>query len=150
MQHQRIISFLGGSAIASAVAIACANAGSLVYTPVSPPFNPNSLSGPTLSAEASAQNFRQNKNNHRQQLFNALTTKQSDQNSVAQNLQDLVLSQVSEKLASTILGAGTNGNPLSGTFQVGSATISYQRNGNIINMTISDGLSTTTIQIPGS
>ena len=127
-----------------------AAAGSLVYTPVSPAFNPNSLSGPTLSADAATQNYHTLKNNHQNQLFNALTTKQNNTSSVAQNLQELVLSQVSEKLASTILGAGTNGNPLSGTFQVGQATISYQRQGNIINLTISDGLSTTTVQVPGS
>jgi curli production assembly/transport component CsgF len=117
-------------------------AGQLVYTPVNPNFGGSPLNGSLLEYQATNNNKFQN--NPTTTPTPALTAQQQ----VAQNLQQAAINAVLSEVAQQIT-SGLQNNP-SGSFNVAGELINFQRDGNVVNVQLTDATTgaVTTIQIP--
>lgn len=123
-----------------------AKASSLHYQPVNPTFGGNPLNGSFLINTANANNFNHLTNSAAQSAFN---TTQSTAEQLRQALVSALISQASSIAVNSILGT-TNGTPLnSGTVVIGGETISFNRAGGQINITLTDpGGTQTQVSVP--
>jgi curli production assembly/transport component CsgF len=112
-----------------------AEASQLHYQPVNPTFGGNPLNGSFLLSTANSNNY-----NHLTSpaANNALNTTESTADELRQALVSALISQASTLAVNSILGT-TNGTPLnSGTVVIGGETISFNRAGGQINITLTD------------
>jgi curli production assembly/transport component CsgF len=121
--------------------IASAHAGTIVYTPTNPTFGGNPLNGSALFNSAQSQN---------QYLPSAsggtggpasLTPGQI----FAQQLTSQLYSSLANKITQAIFGENAQAN---GSFSFEGTTISYQRVGSNINISINDGQTITNVSVP--
>jgi curli production assembly/transport component CsgF len=125
----------------AAVAFAgdAAYASQLVYKPTNPNFGGDPFNGSFLLSEAQAQNLYST--NASQAAFKPPTQLQQ----LEQRVQDAVLSAVAQNITSQILGP--NAQP-SGTYVIGSTTITFTTSGGIAHITITDPTGSTTVDVP--
>ncbi len=116
-------------------------AGTLVYTPTNPTFGGNPLNGSYLFNSAQAQNQHLPSASDNLPGSKQLTPGQI----FAQQLTSQLYSSLANKITQAIFGE--NAAP-SGTFSFEGTTITYQRVGNNINITINDGQSITSVTVP--
>lgn len=125
-----------------------AEASSLIYQPVNPAFGGNPLNGSWLQSEATAQNFYQREEQHRQSIQSALqsTTGQKSPGQVfAQQLQSQLYSSLANKITQAIFGENAQ---QSGNFSFEGTTISFNRVGANVQVTINDGQTVTQVTVP--
>lgn len=127
------------SAIALVGFAASAHAGELHYTPVNPTFGGSPFNGAFLLGTANANNFDHLVNPATQNLFNQQQqTQQSTSDLLRQALVNSLISQASTMAINSILGTNGTAPRDSGTFSVAGETISFNRAGGQINITLSD------------
>lgn len=117
---------------------AAANASPIVYKPVNPSFGGDPFNGTYLLNTAQA-------NNH----YEKPTKKQDPLENFERTITSSLLNRVSQQIADRIFSEdGTGGD--TGTFVLGNTTLSYQRNGDVVDITILDGVTgtSTTISVP--
>jgi curli production assembly/transport component CsgF len=118
-----------------------AEAGTLVYTPTNPSFGGNPLNGPTLFNNAQVQN-QFNQSAAAGVGSGVLTPGQI----FAQQLTSQLYSSLANKITQAIFGE--NASQQNGSFSFEGTTISYQRNGSNIDITINDGQTITHVSVP--
>jgi curli production assembly/transport component CsgF len=119
-----------------------AQAGTLVYTPTNPTFGGNPLNGSYLFNSAQAQNqFTQSASGGAGGAGSTPTPGQI----FAQQLTSQLYSSLANKITQAIFGENASQN---GTFSFEGTTITYQRVGNNINITINDGQTITQVTVP--
>lgn len=131
-----------------ALATTGAQAGNLIYQPVNPAFGGSPLNGTWLQSEATAQNFYQREETRRNSIQSALqqqTTKQTPGQIFAQQLQSQLYSSLANKITSAIFGENAQN---SGNFSFQGTTISFQRVGSDVQLTINDGQTVTQVTVP--
>ncbi len=132
------------------LAVAGAQAGSLVYQPVNPSFGGSPLNGSWLQAQAAAQNDAQRSAQRDQQLFSAnqsaANTKTPGQ-IFAQQLQTQIYSSLANQITQALFGENAQ---QSGSYSFGGSQVTFQRLGGNIQLQIFDGQSTTTIVVPAT
>lgn len=138
------------SAVALLGLATSAHAGELHYTPVNPTFGGNPFNGPFLLGTANANNFDHLVNPATRNLFNQQQqTQQSTSDLLRQALVNSLISQASTMAINSILGTNGTAPRDSGTFSVAGETISFNRAGGQINITLSDpNGSQTQISVP--
>jgi curli production assembly/transport component CsgF len=124
-----------------------AQAGDLTYVPSNPSFggNPNNASFLMQGAEG-ANSFKRKKervDSIRRELANPYGGDPVKE--FSRTLQSRLLSGLADKIATSIYGENAQN---SGTFLVNGTTVSFNTVGNSINLTVSDGVSTTNISLP--
>jgi curli production assembly/transport component CsgF len=117
-----------------------AQAGTLVYTPTNPSFGGNPLNGPSLFNNAQVQN-QFNQSAAAGVGSGVLTPGQI----FAQQLTSQLYSSLANKITQAIFGENAAQN---GSFSFEGTTISYQRNGSNIDITINDGQTITHVSVP--
>lgn len=117
-------------------------ASSLLYTPINPSFGGNPLNGPTLLQEGQAQNQFTNK-----QSPGATTglTAQTPGQIFASQLTSQLYASLANQITQAIFGKNAQ---KSGTFSFQGTTISFERVGNEIEISVFDGSTTTNITVP--
>jgi curli production assembly/transport component CsgF len=129
--------------LAFAVGLAgAAEAGTLVYTPTNPSFGGNPLNGPTLFNNAQVQN-QFNQSAAAGIGSGTLTPGQI----FAQQLTSQLYSSLANKITQAIFGESAS-QQQTGSFSFEGTTISYQRNGSNIDITINDGQTITHVSVP--
>ena len=125
-----------------------ASASQLVYTPINPTFGGSPFNGAYLLSTADSNNFNFLNNPKEAQELNSLTNQESTAQELRQALLSALISQASQTVIDAILG--TNGQAQdSGTFDLAGETISFNRAGGEINITLTDPSgSQTQITIP--
>ncbi|HUO94385.1 MAG TPA: curli assembly protein CsgF [Rhizomicrobium sp.] len=127
-----------------------ANASQLVYTPVNPTFGGSPFNGAYLLSTADSNNFDFQSNPKAAQELNSLTSQQNTAQELRQALISALISQASQTVIDSILG--TNGQAQdSGTFSLAGETITFNRAGGEINITLTDptgGQTQITIPVP--
>jgi curli production assembly/transport component CsgF len=129
---------LAGAALLAVAGPACA--GTLVYTPTNPSFGGNPLNGPTLFNNAQVQNQYTHSGG-----LGAGSTPLTPGQIFAQQLTSQLYSSLANKITQAIFGE--NAAP-SGTFSFEGTTITYQTVDGNIEITISDGQTTTSVTVP--
>jgi curli production assembly/transport component CsgF len=123
-----------------------ASAGSIVYTPTNPVFGGSPLNGPTLLALAQAQNLPQlAASNKKSSLANATSATQTAGQIFAQQLTSQLYSSLANKITTAIFGANAQ---QSGTFAFQGTTISFNRVGANVDISINDGTTITNVTVP--
>lgn len=126
-----------------------AQASSLLYQPVNPAFGGSPLNGSWLQSEASAQNYYQREEQHRQAIQSALQSTTNNNRSpgqiFAQQLQSQLYSSLANKITQAIFGENAQ---TSGNFSFEGTTISFQRLGSNVQVTINDGQTITQVTVP--
>jgi curli production assembly/transport component CsgF len=117
-----------------------AEAGTLVYAPTNPTFGGNPLNGPSLFNNAQVQN-QFNQPSAAGAGSGVLTPGQI----FAQQLTSQLYSSLANKITQSIFGENAAQN---GSFSFEGTTISYQRNGSNIDITINDGQTITHVSVP--
>jgi curli production assembly/transport component CsgF len=133
------------AAIACAVLVAMmgsAQAGTIVYTPTNPTFGGNPLNGAYLFNNAQAQNQHQPSTSTSGTGAGASL---SPGQIFAQQLTSQLYSSLANKITSSIFGENAAQN---GTFSFEGTTITYQRVGSNINISINDGQTITNVTVP--
>lgn len=121
-----------------------AQAGTLVYTPTNPTFGGNPLNGSYLLGLAQAQNqFTKSDSNGASGLGSTPTPGQI----FAQQLTSQLYSSLANQITQAIFGPNAAQN---GTFTFEGTTITYEKVGNNINITINDGQTITHVTVPAS
>jgi curli production assembly/transport component CsgF len=128
--------FFGGVVLASMAVASMAQASSLTYKPVSPSFGGDSFNGTYLLSTAQA-------NNHYvkpREVTNPL-------DNFERTITSSILSRVSTQIAERIFGDNPQN---SGRFQLGNTLLTFQRNGDTVDIVLFDGVtgSSTTINVP--
>jgi curli production assembly/transport component CsgF len=127
-----------------------ASASQLVYTPVNPTFGGSPFNGAYLLSVADANNFNFLTNPKEAQELSSLSSQQTTSQELQQALVSALISQASQQVIDSILG--TNGQAQdSGTFDLAGETISFNRSGGEINITLTDpsgGQTQITIPVP--
>lgn len=118
-----------------------AHAGTIIYTPTNPTFGGNPLNGPNLLNSAQAQNQHLPSSTNGSGGSSPLTPGQI----FAQQLTSQLYSSLANKITSAIFGENAAQN---GTFSFEGTTITYQRVGDNINITINDGQTITNVTVP--
>lgn len=113
-----------------------AQASSLVYKPVNPSFGGDPFNGSYLLNTAQA-------NNH----YEKPAKKTNPLDNFERTITSSLLNRVSQQIADRIF-SDTGGD--SGSFQLGNTTLTYQRNGDVVDITIFDAVTgtSTTISVP--
>jgi len=113
-------------------------ASELVFKPTNPSFGGDSFNSSHLLATAQAQNSHEKPEEPVDPLANFQRTITSS-----------LLNRVSFQIAEQIFGENA---AESGQFQLGDTLLSFQREGNIVRVTLTDGITgaTTTIDVPAS
>lgn len=123
--------------------IGSAQAGSLVYTPTNPTFGGNPLNGSYLLNSAQAQNqFTPSASGGGAGGWGSAPTPGQI---FAQQLQSQLYSSLANKITQAIFGSSAQNN---GTFTFEGTTITYEKVGNNINITINDGQTITHVTVP--
>lgn len=117
-------------------------AGELVYTPVNPAFGGSSFNKDFLLGTAEAQNKPKRKDAKKNDPFN-----KDPLTEFTTTLQSRLLSSLADKITQSIYGAGS---PDRGIFTVDNTTVTYQKVGGIIQLTLSDGIRSTQISLPAN
>jgi curli production assembly/transport component CsgF len=117
-------------------------AGTLVYAPTNPSFGGNPLNGPTLFNNAQVQN-QFNQSAAAGVGSGVLTPGQI----FAQQLTSQLYSSLANKITQAIFGESST-QQQTGSFSFEGTTISYQRNGSNIDITINDGQTITHVSVP--
>ena len=117
-----------------------ATAGTLIYTPINPSFGGNPQNGPVLLNEAQAQNHFTAPSN-----TSPGSTPLTQGQIFAQELTSQLYSSLANQITQAIFGE--NAAP-SGTFSFQGTTITYNRVGGNIEITINDGTTTTSVTVP--
>jgi curli production assembly/transport component CsgF len=127
-----------------------AGAGSLLYTPVNPSFGGSPWNGGWLLSQAQAQNQYTSKPKAQSPLAN-LTGGGVLPLSPGQQFANQLTAQLYSSLANKITEAmfGPNAQT-SGSYSFQGTTVSFNRVGNDINITINDGQTITTIAVPAT
>jgi curli production assembly/transport component CsgF len=127
---------------ASVALLAPAQAGTLVYSPTNPTFGGNPLNGSYLFNNAQVQNqFTQSPAGGAGPGSGALTPGQI----FAQQLTSQLYSSLANKITQAIFGENAQ---TSGSFSFEGTTITYQRVGSNINISINDGQTITNVSVP--
>jgi curli production assembly/transport component CsgF len=121
--------------------IASAHAGTIVYTPTNPTFGGNPLNGSALFNSAQAQNQYLPSASGGTSGSASLTPGQI----FAQQLTSQLYSSLANKITQAIFGENAQTN---GSFSFEGTTISYQRVGSNINISINDGQTITNVSVP--
>jgi curli production assembly/transport component CsgF len=137
MSDFRVAALCGAILLASCAA---ANAGSLLYTPTNPSFGGSPLNGGTLAATASAQNHAAHGSSR---SSSSLNTGQMFANQLTSQLYASLANQITQ----AIFGANAQ---QSGSYTFGGTTVSFNRVGAEIQITINDGATITTLSVPAS
>ncbi len=137
-KHRRL-AFAAAFAFAAGLT-GSAQAGTLVYTPTNPTFGGNPLNGTMLFNNAQVQN-QFNQSSTAGVGAGTLTPGQI----FAQQLTSQLYSSLANKITQAIFGENAAQN---GTFSFEGTTISYQRNGSNIDITINDGQTITHVSVP--
>ncbi len=123
-------------------------AGDLSYTPTNPSFggNPNNASFLMQGAEGS--NTYKRKKDRIESIKKELDNPYSSDpvKEFTRTLNSRLLSGLSDKIADAIYGDKSQP---SGTFVVNGTTVSFNTVGGTINLTVTNGISTTNIALPG-
>lgn len=120
-----------------------AQAGTLVYTPTNPTFGGNPLNGSYLFNSAQAQNqYTQSSSAGAGGIGSSTPTPGQI---FAQQLTSQLYSSLANKITQAIFGENASQN---GTFSFEGTTITYNRVGNNINITINDGQTITQVTVP--
>lgn len=125
-------------------------AGNLLYQPVNPSFGGSPLNGSWLQAEASAQNDFTRKAQRLQQLQSALSSSSgslSQGQLFAQQLQSQIYGSLANQITQAIFGENAQ---TSGSYSFGGSTVTFQRVGPNIQLSIFDGSTTTTVTVPAT
>jgi curli production assembly/transport component CsgF len=140
------VSTLFASAVALTVASG-AGASNIVYTPVNPQFGGSPLNGSWLFSEGSANNIPQHAANKRSSALatSASGARQTPGQIFAQQLQSQLYSSLANKITSAIFGENAQQN---GTFAFEGTTISFNRVGGNIQISINDGQTITNVTVP--
>jgi curli production assembly/transport component CsgF len=136
---------LNRSAIVSVALVALvssAQAGTIVYTPTNPTFGGNPLNGAYLFNNAQAQNQHQPAAPSTGTGASAALTPGQI---FAQQLTSQLYSSLANKITTSIFGENATPN---GTFSFEGTTITYQRVGSNINISINDGQTITNVTVP--
>lgn len=116
------------------------HAGQLLYTPVNPMFGGSPLNGSWLLSQGSAQNqFSRSRTSTPTQL--------TPSQQFASQLQSQLYASLANQITQAIFGANAQ---TSGTYTFGGTTVTFQRVGGEIQITINDGTTTTTVNVPAS
>jgi curli production assembly/transport component CsgF len=128
-------------ASAGLILVASAHAGTIVYTPTNPTFGGNPLNGSALFNSAQAQNQYLPSASGGASGPASLTPGQI----FAQQLTSQLYSSLANKITQAIFGENAQAN---GSFSFEGTTISYQRVGSNINISINDGQTITNVSVP--
>lgn len=131
-----------GLALAMGLVATQAEAGDLSYSPVNPAFGGSPLNSSFLMSTADAQNKPKKRDQKRSE---ALAT--DPQLQFTSTLQSRLLSAVSDKISDAIYGDKPAN---SGTFVVNNTTVSFNRVGGNVQLSLSDGIRVTNITIPAN
>jgi curli production assembly/transport component CsgF len=128
--------FLGGLTVAIMLVSGAAQASSLVYRPVNPNFGGDAFNGAYLLNTAQA-------NNHYEKPAKKTNPLDNFERTITSSLLNRVSQQIADRIFS---GTGQD----TGTFQLGNTSLTYQRNGDVVDITIFDGVTgtSTTISVP--
>ena len=124
------------------VTMSSVQAGTIVYTPTNPTFGGNPLNGAYLFNNAQAQNQHQPSTSSTGAGAGAALTPGQI---FAQQLTSQLYSSLANKITSSIFGENAAQN---GTFSFEGTTITYQRVGSNINISINDGQTITNVTVP--
>lgn len=129
--------FLIGLTAVCVLAGTAAQASSLVYRPVNPNFGGDSFNGSYLLGTAQA-------NNHYEKHAAKTNPLDNFERTITSSLLNRVSQQIADRIFSNTPGQNT------GTFQLGNTTLSYVRNGDVVDITIFDAVTgtSTTISVP--
>jgi curli production assembly/transport component CsgF len=131
---------LGFVGFALFVLTGAASAGTLIYTPTNPSFGGNPLNGSFLLNEAQAQNH------FTQSAGGSSTSPALTQGQIfAQELTSQLYSSLANQITQSIFGENAQPN---GTFSFEGTTITYQRVGGNIQISINDGQTVTNVTVP--
>ena len=131
-----------GMTLAVSLLSSAAEAGDISYSPVNPAFGGSPLNSTFLMSTADAQNKPKKKE---QKRVEALSTDPMLQ--FTSTLQSRLLSAVSDKISDAIYGDKPAN---SGTFIVNNTTVSFNRVGGNVVLSLSDGIRITNITIPAN
>ena len=131
-----------GAALAIFMVISEAEAGDLSYSPVNPAFGGSPLNSSFLLGTADVQNRPKKLDQKRSEAKSTDPMLQ-----FTSTLQSRLLSSVSDKIADAIYGTNPANN---GTFVVGNTTVSFNRVGGNVQLTLSDGIRVTNITVPAN
>jgi curli production assembly/transport component CsgF len=137
----------GGAALAIVGAAAPSQASSLIYTPINPSFGGNPQNGPVLLNEANAQNLPLAKQTAEQAAASSATSTAALTPSqiFAEQLQSQLLSSFANQITQAIFGPNAQ---TSGTYSYGTTTVTFEKVGNEVDITIDASGSITTITVP--
>ncbi len=133
-----------GAAFALAMLLGAspAHAGDLTYRPVNPAFGGSPLNKDFLMGTAEAQNLPKRRDQKRQ---DAIANDPVGQ--FKTSLNQRLLSGLADKIVDSIYGENASN---SGTFTVEGTTVSFVKLNGQVKLTVSDGVSSTVISLPGS
>lgn len=117
-------------------------AGDLVYTPINPAFGGSSFNKDFLLGTAEAQNKPKKKAEKKNDPFN-----KDPLTEFTTTLQSRLLSSLADKITQSIYGSGS---PDRGIFTIDNTTVTYQKVGGIVKLTLSDGIRSTQISLPSN
>jgi curli production assembly/transport component CsgF len=129
-------------ALAGLLGAGTAQAGDLVYRPINPAFGGSPLNKDFLMGTAEAQNLPKRRDQKRQDAINNDPVLQ-----FRTSLNQRLLSGLADKIVDSIYGENA-GN--SGTFTVEGTTVSFVKLNGTVKLTVSDGIKSTVISLPGS
>jgi len=122
-------------------------ASTLLYTPINPTFGGNPLNGPFLLQEGQAQNQFTNKPSASTSAAAAATAAQTPGQLFASQLTPQLYSSLANQITQAIFGKNAQ---TSGTFSFQGTTITFDRIGNEIYISVFDGTTTTNITVPAT
>ena len=146
-----LVRLLTASAVAALCWIVPAGASSLTYQPTNPSFGGSPLNGSWLLQQGTSQNIYVREKQTSAALRQALEQEQQRQSatSPANNFAAIINARLLAAVADRITNAifGENAQP-SGVFVVQGTTITFQRDGSNVQITVNDGSTSSTVTVP--
>jgi curli production assembly/transport component CsgF len=147
LRGAKALSFAGTILCLAYASSFSAIAGDLTYQPINPAFggSPNNTSFLYQGAEAS-NNFKR-KNERREKLLSEANSpfKSNGIEDFSKTLQSRLLAGLADQITTAIYGDNPQG---AGTYVVNGTTVTFNTIGNVVYLTVSDGVSTTNIALP--
>ena len=141
----------GGLAIVALLTSGVASASPLTYQPNNPSFGGSPLNGSWLLQQGTSQNIYVRQEQQAQALAQRIAQAQQTQTatSTANNFAAIInarlLAAVADRITNAIFGENAQ---QSGTFVVQGTTIAFQQIGANVQITVNDGTSVSTVQVP--
>ncbi len=124
--------------------ISTAFAGDMVYTPINPAFGGSPSNYSYLDGSAQHQNHPQQKRDALNDPKNKSAIEQLNAAS-----QQALFAQIATKLTNSVFGTGTGSYVKGSTFMIGTTTVTVlEKTGTSVTLTLSDGITSTTVTVP--